>query len=98
MKCDKCGSDMRWVGSMRDGHMNCQVCEYAEQLPVLEVGFDPAATGCQEDFPNAFYASQMIPDGDATQCKKCHASWVTERKNLFAICPSCGYAGWKEYV
>jgi hypothetical protein len=58
-------------------------------------GIDPAVGG---DFPNAFHAYQMSPDEDATQCKKCHTTWVTERKNTFSICPSCGFAGWKEYL
>jgi len=105
MKCDKCGTDMFWHGSMRDGYMACGYCQLIadfDSLPMPEVQIlnaqpvDPA--GCHDDFPLAFYAMPVSHDEDETECKRCGHIWTSERVNTFAICPECSSAGRKEYV
>jgi DNA-directed RNA polymerase subunit RPC12/RpoP len=109
MKCNKCGSDMRWEGSLRTGGMKCSYC--ALPLPVVEfemlnaqvdaykqlLGVDPAADSA---FPSAFYATASGHNvgEDDVQCKRCNWVFAHTRADTFATCPACGYAGWKEYV
>lgn len=33
-KCDMCGTELKWVGSMRDGKLECQFCKIFDNLPL----------------------------------------------------------------
>jgi predicted Zn-ribbon and HTH transcriptional regulator len=100
MKCEKCGSDMRWEGPLRTGGMKCSYC--ALPLPVMEAeilnaqvdaykqlfGMDTAA-----GFPKFTVLADYGLQIHAVQCPFCGEDFFTRKDRIKSQCPACKYIG-----
>ena len=48
MKCETCGRDMHWEGSIRTGHMACGKCEGSENVDLREIFIDAFNEGSKK--------------------------------------------------
>ena len=101
MKCETCGHDMHWQGSLRDGHL---ACEWCESQPTVQAAIDAArdANSVYQQLKDQFkQLGQPIdqpaaqPDVKSLVCVLCgkHSSCFSSVEHNRLRCPYCNAPG-----
>jgi len=84
--CNSCGSELKWVGSMRDGKLDCSFCRIFDNLPELpQAQYENVAPMMFRRVPN-----QSEPCVECPACGYEHTLASIRRVGANVQCGDCG--------